>query len=291
MATINTQGLSRRDPSLMKCLLATPGYVLVSADISSGEPTITAHYSGDENYRLATYDMVGKKPYYREDMLIIDDIYLMVASRFPGWAGEIERVFNSVYEDKTFAEKWVESGESQEWLAKKVLGHIRGKAKPLILGLNYSMGPKNLVLQAAINRFTMTLKETRMFYRTFWDTFPRVEALSIKLQKMYEKQGYLQNDFGYILYPSKPHKCLNYLIQSSVTGLMHVFKSLFFTACPWVFFMAVIHDEILFEVPEDRLEETKRIFYECVDELNTILNWTVNLRFGWKEGKDWYEAK
>jgi len=47
----------------------------------------------------------------------------------------------------------------------------------------------------------------------------------------------------------------------------------------------------LIEVPTERLAEAKALFYKTVDEFNDWLGWTVRLRFGWVEGKTWYEAK
>lgn len=289
MANLNCQGLSRRDSSLMSCLVATPGYTIISSDISSGEPTCTTHYSGDLNYRLATFDMIGQKPYFREDgLLIIDDIYLMVASRYPAWEQEIKDAYYNTYEGVSFVDKWL---ENPEYVSKGILGHIRGKAKSLCLGIGYSMGPERLVLTALENGFTLILPAAKTFYKQYWTTFPRVKALANKLEALYKKQGFIQNDFGYCLYPSDSYKCLNYLIQSSVTGLMHLFKKIFFEKCPWAEFITVIHDEILFEVPDELLAETRRLFDESVIELNKILNWSVNMRFGWVEGKTWFEAK
>jgi hypothetical protein len=289
ITNLNVQGMSRRDKSLMSCIVADPGQVVVSSDISSGEPSVLAHYSQDINYRLATVDMIGKQPYLdKSGMLIIDDIYLMVASKYPDWKGPIQDAFHATYDGKTFAEKWL---EEPEYLSKKVLGHIRNQAKICCLGISYSMGPKKLVLTAAQNSFDLSLKEARVFYNAYWETFPRVKLLSDKLKAMHSKQGYLINDFGFVLYPDSPHKCLNYLIQSSVTGLMHVFKQLAFTRPDLLEFLVEVHDESLMSVPIDKVAEAKEHYFKCVDELNRMLNWSVKMRFGWVEGKNWYESK
>ena len=289
IAKLNVQGLSRRDEGLMRCIVATPGYTLVSSDSRAAEPSVTAHYSKDPNYRLATFDMIGKTPYFRKDgLLIIDDIYLMVASRYPEWEPDIKEAFSTTYGGVSAGDKWV---EDPDFIAKGVLKHIRPKAKSLGLGIAYGLGPTNMVLFAAQNGFDFPKSSAKEFYNLYWNTYPRVRSLGKKLEKLYEAQGYIQNDFGYCLYPSRSYKCLNYLIQSSVTGLMHLFKMIFFKNCPFAHFVTVIHDEILFEVPTERLVEARMLFDKSVEELNNTIQWSVIMRFGWVEGKDWYEAK
>jgi hypothetical protein len=265
------------------------GQVFVSGNCA-GEPTVSTHYSQDPMYRLATFDMVGKAPYYRDDgLLIIDDIYLMTASKSPmGGEQAVREAFNSLYDGKTFAEKWL---EDPEYLAKGVLKKVRELHKICCLGIGYSMMPKKIKLTAFLNGYNITMAEAKGFYTLYWDIFKGMDALGKKLQQIHKKQGFIVNDFGYALYPNKAHKCLNYLIQSSVSGLMHMLKVLFFERAPWALFIAVIHDEILFSVPIDRREETQRLFFEAVAQLNAMLNWTVRIRCGYKEGEDFFSAK
>jgi hypothetical protein len=153
------------------------------------------------------------------------------------------------------------------------------------------MMPRKIRMTAFQNGYDITLKEAKGFYEVYWDVFKGLAALGKKLEGILAKQGYILNDFGYALYPDKPYKALNYLIQSSVTGLMHLLKMLFFEKCPWALFTAIIHDEVVIMVPIDRQEETRRLFYEAVDELNHMLGWTVKVRCGYKEGGNLYEAK
>jgi len=285
---LNPQGISRKEKTLMQSILADPDHVFCSSDIVSAEPSITAHYSQDTNYRLATVDMVGKRPYYdKSNLLVVDDIYLMLASVYPEWAATVREVFNETYDGMRGFDKWMEDSE----FIKHILKRVRGPAKSLGLGIGYGLGPKNMILFAAENGFEMSLAETRAFFKLYWDTFPRVRLLAKKLEKMYKEKGYIQNEFGFCLYPSDAYKCLNYLIQSSVTGLMHVLKGLYFNRNPWIDFVLIMHDELVFQVPEHRQEEAKRIYFECVDELNKMLGWSVQMRFGWNTGKTLYECK
>ena len=73
--------------------------------------------------------------------------------------------------------------------------------------------------------------------------------------------------------------------------MLHMFKAMAFSQMPYAKFNAVIHDELLFQVPTHLLAEAKEVYYKAIKELNERLQWSVNMRFGWAEGKNFYEAK
>lgn len=93
---LNSQGLSRKDSGLMNCILPEPGNTVVSVDLSAGEPSVTSHFTQDENYRYACFDGIGKSPQIRGGVLFIDDLYLMVASISPIGQKVIEGAYKSV---------------------------------------------------------------------------------------------------------------------------------------------------------------------------------------------------
>ena len=106
MSKLNVQGLARRDKGIKglggQCTYLIPeeGNVFVSMDLTSGEPTVTAHYSGDIRYRYATLDGAGQPPFWdSEDILMIDDIYLMFMS-----ATKEGKILLKELWDKTFPE-------------------------------------------------------------------------------------------------------------------------------------------------------------------------------------------
>jgi DNA polymerase I-like protein with 3'-5' exonuclease and polymerase domains len=289
MAKLNPQGLSRRNGSQQKCFVADPGYTFVFSDLGAAEPSVTAHYSKDPNYLLATQLMIGRRPYYNKDgMLVIDDIYLMVASRFPRWAEAIKSAFEADYNGVVGYDKWV---SDPEYIAKKVLKSIRGQAKVICLALAYGLGAKKMTMISLQNGFEMTMAEARAFKKLYWDTFPLVDKLGKKLIIQYNSLGHIMNEFGYCLYPSSDHKVLNALIQSTVSGIMDLFNAIFFEKCPDALYVTVIHDEIVFMVKDELLEQVKAVFLECVEELNKTLNWSVPIRFGWDTSKTFDTGK
>jgi DNA polymerase I-like protein with 3'-5' exonuclease and polymerase domains len=62
--------------------------------------------------------------------------------------------------------------------------------------------------------------------------------------------------------------------------------------CPEVHLVTVIHDELLVQIPNDKIEASRKIFEgEVVPGLNQGLKWNTEIRTGWQEGKDFYQAK
>ena len=294
-ARLNVQGLSRRLRPLMTTLVARPGHTFVSVDLSSGEPTVTTHFSQDKYYFAATFGMVGKAPYYdAQGVLMIDDIYLMGMSVSPMGKDLMREVSTRTFTAKdgktplSFAEKWL---EDKEYIQKSVLAVERPFHKILILGLGYSMGPKHMVEAAYKAGYELSLADAKAFFEAYWKLFSGVKTLGKSLQARFKRLGYLVNPFGYRLVPDKDYKALNYFIQSSVSGVMNVLCAKFFAIAPYARFVTIIHDELITEVPDDKLEEVRIAMDKAVDSLNNDLKWSVNIRTGWAVGKSLYEAK
>jgi hypothetical protein len=288
MGRLNVQGLARRDLGLMRAIVPDEGYTVVSCDLGSGEPTCTAHYSQDKNYYDATFGMVGKDPYYDNEILKIDDIYLTVMSVSPIGRDRMAEVFEGRYDGLTFPEMW---RKNPEFFTKGLLKKERALHKILTLGLGYSMGPRKLVKSASDAGHVLPLKLAKDFYLVYWALFSDVQSFGKRLERLFARQGYLVNDFGYRLTPDADYKCLNHYIQSSVSGIMHVLCEKFFALCPYARFITIIHDEVIMEIPTHLLAEAKGIMKDAELSLNADLGWSVSIRVGWAEGKNWYEAK
>ena len=282
--SINIQGLSRRDAEQQRCFVADDNKIFVFNDLDSAEPTVLAHYSQDPNYLNATLRMKGKAPYYTSNgMLMISDPYLMVASRFPTWEAEVAKAFNSrEYPDGISGfDCWVVNKK----LVIDKLGSIRDSAKMWGLALVYGMGVNRMVLAAQMEKKNLSSAEAKAFKKLFWETFAMAKKLSDKLIVQYNSLGHIVNDFGYALYPTADYKCMNALVQSTVSGIMDFFNDIFFTRCQEAEFVTLIHDETCMQIPSDKEGEIKKIFYECQDEMNRRLGWSVPVTFGWKTSK------
>lgn len=295
---LNPQGLARRFKPLMECIVADPDHVFISIDLSSGEPTVLTHYSKDPNYFAATFGMIGKAPYYTDTgLLMIDDLYFMGASVSPTGAEAIRKEFDAgTFKDWNNERTLDPSGkvDNIEWLQKKhpVLGPIRTSHKGQILGMGYEMGPKKMVQQAWDAGHTLKLEDAKVFHARYWDqVIPEVARTKQRLQYQYKQKGHLVNAFGFLLRPSSPHKCLNYFIQSSVSGIMYVILHKLMFLIPDLKCEGIIHDELILQVHKDAVEDTRDKLAQSVHWLNDQLKWSVKIRTGFAVGGNFFEAK
>lgn len=286
-AKLNVQALARKDERLMRSLFAPPGYSYVSCDLASGEPTCTTHFSQDKNYADATFNMVGRLPYYQDNVLKIGNIYLMVASVSPMGRDKMREFYHTKFDGVPFPEAYLANPD----LVKDAEPAFYGLHKMLTLGMGYMMGPRKLVTQSYDAGHIVPFRQAKEFGQNYWGLFPDVQKLAKLLEAKYNRDKYLVNPFGYRLKPDKPYKALNYFIQSSVSGIMHILCAKFFAIAPWATFITIIHDELIMLVPNERLAEAREGMKRAEESLNADLKWRVRVRAGWAEGKDMYEAK
>jgi hypothetical protein len=280
---LNIQALSRKEKGLMSALLPEAGYTAVSIDLSAGEPTVVAHYSQDENYIATAFGMVGKEPYWKGDLLLLDDPYLSFASVSPLGAAEIRKAW-----DEGLFATWTKDSDAVKAKLKK----LRAFHKTLFLALLYGQGPKGMVAFAADNGQVLALEMAKKVHTAFWKKlFPKVDGLGERLKLRFERQGYLVNAFGFRMVPEQARLALNYTIQSSVSGIMKIFEMKLLSATPWALYAGTIHDETIVFVPTERLDEFKVIAAKATDSLNDDLQWTVKIRTGFAPGNNLYEAK
>lgn len=284
---LNLQAISRRDKGLMNCMIPDDGKTIVGIDLVAAEPSITANFSRDPNYRWATVDGVGKAPFYNADgVLMIDDMYLQVMSVSPLGADKMREAFAADWNGLSFAEQWVKDAE----VIKTALKKWRQVHKILCLALSYGMQPKKMVKSMYDAGHQITLQQAKDFYAAYWELYKGVAKFSKRLSRQLEIDGYIINPFGYRLTP-EPRLGFNFFIQSSVSGVMHVFCAKLFAIAPYASFLTVIHDEILADVPDDKLDDFRAAAKQATDSLNEDLCWEVPIRTGFVTGKTWYEAK
>lgn len=285
----NLLALNRKEPLLMKAMVADPGCILVSADLQSGEPSLTAHFSKDPNFYDCVAGMVGKRPFYDGEGLRIDDIYLSVMSVSPIGQSRMADIFHNGQDGVSFVDQWM---LDKDVVCKKWLKRERDIHKILALGLAYGLSsPKSMQEHGAKSGYKLTQAECRAFKEVYWDRFKGVKRFSDQLIRKWRQDGHIVNPFGYRCLPDADYKVMNAFIQSSLSGMMKMLSMKFFEVCKEAEFIAVIHDEILMQVPEDRLEECRRMWDGAVDSLNHDLNWTVPIRTGFVVGKDFFTAK
>lgn len=287
---LNCQGLARRNRLLMETILPEEEHSIMSVDLTAGEPTVTAHYSQDENFLALNFGMIGKTPFYNDKgILIIDDVYLGGGSVHPNGASILKEAWHTSYKGKSFAEQWV---EDRSVILEDLKTH-RSAWKTSILALQYGQGAKGMVETAYDHGHNLMYRDAKKFRYAFWHIlFPKVRLLAQRLERMFERKGYMVNAFGYRLIPDRPSKCLNYYNQSSVSGIIKLLESQFYLlAKDYAKPLPPIHDEILAEIPDTHLAACAEDIASAMRTVNRKLNWSLPIRNGFVLGKNWYEAK
>lgn len=283
---LNIQALARKEKGLMSCLVAEPGYKFVSIDLSSGEPTVVAHYSQDENYIANAFGMAGKKPYWKGDLLMLDDPYLSFSSISPLGKATIRKAW-----DEGLFDTWNDSETATEAIKTK-LKKLRAFHKTLFLALLYGQSARGMVNFAADNGEVISFAEAKEVHKAFWrKLYPKVGKLADVMVALVERQGYLVNAFGFRMTPEQPRLALNYRIQSSVSGIIKVVENKLQSIAPYAQLGIVVHDEVIASVPEDKLEVFREHVKQAFDSLNDDMKWTVQIRNGFVPGVNLYEAK
>lgn len=280
---LNLPAMARKEDAFQNCIQADDGKVFFSQDVVSLEPSITAEMSQDPMYMYATVTGIGQRPHYKGNILMIDDIYLMSASMFPTTRDAIYDIFHNhtMPTGLSFADQWMIDSEVCKDYTKKA---VRNFAKVACLGIGYGMGWRKFQTTSEENGKVISVQESKGVIKSYWDGYEGLKALRDWASWEVKKKGSIVNPFGYRCTPD-PHKAFNAYIQSSASGVLDVYCLKLFSICSWAEFVALIHDEVIFMIPEDKQDELKKISEEVVRSLNEDLGWTVPIRFGTKISK------
>ncbi len=286
---LNLPAMARKADKFMSCIVADEGMTFVSQDVVSLEPSITAEMSQDPMYMYATVTGIAKRPFYQGQILMIDDIYLMSASMFPTTKDAIYDIYHNhiMPTGLSFADQWLQDSEVCKDYTKKA---VRNFAKVACLGIGYGMGWRKFQTTSEENGKVINVQEAKGTIKSYWDGYEGLKALRDWASWEIKKKGAIVNPFGYRCTPDA-HKAFNAYIQSSASGVLDVYCLKLFSICPWLEFVALIHDEVIFQCPLDKLDELKILSETVVKSLNEDLGWTVPIRFGTKIAKTFAGVK
>ncbi len=285
---LNVQALARRSPFLMRCLIPDDDYIFVSQDASAGEPSILTQYTGDPMYRYFCFDGVGKRPYYDGDTLMIGDVYLAYASVCPLFKDEVRLIFNSWrHSNRTFAEQWTIDPEP----CKDALKKVRKNAKWICLAFGYGLGPRGLYNKALEAGLKVTQRLCKDSHTAYWGLFSGIKAYCHQLEAHVESEGWFENPFGYRFAPTESRKAFNGMVQSSVSGLFNWYSDLLAAEFPQAIYIVTVHDENIYSCPKHLVDDFKTAQLRVADSINSQLNWSIKMRFGFVTGQNLYEAK
>ena len=277
------------EKELASSVISGEGHSFIAVDFRSLEPAVQAHLSGDPKLRYAIVDGVGKKPFWKDGVLWIDDVYLMHVSAIKEFNQDLD----------VDLDLWVE--DSEEVKHKNKL--LRGMAKGVFLSTVYgAMPPTVRILVFKHTKKLYPLSVIKPVVRSFWQTFSCLFMLKKELTEEVRKNTYLINEFGYPLTfaslgsnncSTPMHTVLNRMIQSTAAGVMKLFIHMVMEHKPeW---MKIVipdwHDAMTVKVPDDKIEEGKLVILACLDELNKALGWDFELMLSMSVGKTLYDTK
>ena len=286
---LNVQATPRRDKGMMSCIEADEEYTFVSIDLSAGEPACTSHFSKDVRYRWATLEGIGKAPFYKDNILYIDDLYLMYLSVSPFGSIDMKNLFDTgVFEDgRNFVDQWLHNAEYIKTLIKKK----RAISKTCALGLAYGLGPKNLQKSLFEQSLEFDLDTCKQAFNKYWTLFKDVKAYGKKKGLEFKKNGFVTTEFGFRVIPDAEYKAFNNYIQATVAGIIHVLGEYIVKLAPYATIITQIHDEYVVKCPSHMIEEFRLAVQEATTAVNTDLAWTVPIRTGFVTGNTFYDAK
>jgi DNA polymerase-1 len=239
---------------IREAFIAEKGYVLMSADYSQIELRILAHLSADPFLIQA----------FREDK----DIHTLTASAIFGCFPEM------------------------------VTTDMRRAAKTINFGLMYGMGPLNLSRQLSIS-----FGEAKKFIDTYFMQFPRIKNyMESSIQKVRDC-GFSETIFGRrrylpeinaknrIIREAAERTAINTPVQGAAADIIKIaminvdkkIKNVFPTAR----MLLQVHDELIFEVPEDIVEPFRS---SIIEKMSTAVELSVPIKVESGVAQNWRSA-
>jgi len=183
--------------------------------------------------------------------------------------------------------------------ADEVTPELRRKAKAVNFGIVYGISDFGLAKQANISR-----KEAHNFIDNYYRSYPKIgEYLKQQVEfaqkndyvlTMLKRRRYIKeiNEKNYMSREFGKRAAMNAPIQGSAADLM----KLAMLKCGEAIkekklkskLLLQVHDELLFEVPEEELELMKKLVSEC---MNNVCDLKTGLEISIGSGKNWAECK
>ena len=228
------------------------GWVIFSADYSQIELRIMAHLSGDETLKKA--------------FLEGEDIHAHTASNIYGVPVE------------------------------SVLPEMRRTAKVVNFGVMYGAGPFRMSQELGIPQ-----SESKIVIKTYFDRYPGIRSYIDSTLKIARNKNYVETILGRRRYcydinntnqrirTAVERAVINMPIQGTAAEMIKLamikihekLKNL------KTIMILQIHDELLFEVPEDELDEVKQM---VIEEMESAMSLDIPIVVDNGVGESWYEA-
>ncbi|MDX1664093.1 MAG: DNA polymerase I [Candidatus Promineifilaceae bacterium] len=238
--------------------VARPGWVILSADYSQVELRILAHITQDEALLEA----------FRQEQ----DIHRATAAA----------VYGVPMDEVTYPQ--------------------RQFAKNVNFGIIYGMGPYRLARESEL-----TLAEAENYISEYFERFPGIQEYLQRTKEQARKQGYVETLLGRrryfpvfragarsnrMLVARAEREAINHPIQGTAADIIKIAMIRLHRRLREGDYRArmilQIHDELLLEVPEEELEETRRL---VVETMSNAFELDVPLKVEVSTGHNWLELK
>ncbi len=181
---------------------------------------------------------------------------------------------------------------------EEVTYEMRYKAKSINFGIIYGMGPFRLSREVGI-----PVEDARRFIESYFQKYPKVHQYIINRLAEAKRLGYVTTLLNRRRLLPELHStnqgvraaaeniAINTPIQGSAADLIKVAMiriSREMKQQGWQTRMLLqVHDELVFEVPEEELEEVKKYIKK---EMEDVYRLSVPIKVAISTGKNWYEA-
>ncbi len=175
----------------------------------------------------------------------------------------------------------------------------RRHAKAINFGVVYGISDFGLS-----NQTNLSIKDAKKFINDYFDTYPNIKKYLDSQVKFCEENGYVKtmlnrrryineiSDRNYMMREFGKRAAMNATIQGSAADLIkiamvNVYKEINNKGLKSKLILQV-HDELIFDVPKNELEEMKVIIDNVMSNAYKL---KCKLDYSFATGKDWYEAK
>lgn len=238
-----------RDKAIRSLFIPSSGKVFVIGDFAQIEPRVAAHYSGDKALRSV---FTSKQ-----------DLYGSIAVRVLGATCEANEV-------------------------KDKFPELRRLAKVIGLSILYGIGAKKLSnfirLQAGLN---ISEKQAKTYISDYFNAYPGLRTLRDRVDLEVAEKGYVTNYFGrkVKIDPVRVFSTgVNSLIQSTASDAC-LFSQLQLASDPKAALIAIVHDEVIYEVDPEYAQE----FGRKLEQTMTNQGFDCPLTLDWKVCDNWGE--
>lgn len=253
-----------KTPEFLVSFAARPGYKIVQADAEALEPVILAEFSQDKTL-LTLYGPDAKQ----------NDVYLFVAAKIDALGKEIRKH----YDPENPTPEAIKA-------AKKHCKRDRAVAKIVQLASTYGAGAAKIHETLALAGIDITLREVRGILREYWELFAGVKRFEQQLLDIWTANGgWIPSAFGtpICVADSRIKDVTNAFCQYSG----HAFLQLWIWHVdrlrqergvemrPWI---VDLHDEQIWEAPEDQAEAAAQVLRDALDAANDELDMSIRIK-------------